>query len=46
MSVQLMVAELVKNFQFELIYPTSQEIPVDYDITMNFNTTDGLLMGV
>jgi len=46
MSVQMMAAVLLKNFNFVPIHPTAQEIPVDYDITMNFNPTNGLKMRV
>lgn len=34
MSVQMMAAVLLHNFQFEPIHPTQKEIPVDYDITV------------
>lgn len=46
MSVQTMAAVLLHHFDFVPIHPTQQEIPVDYDITMNFAPTNGLKMRV
>lgn len=44
MSVSLMVATLLQRFRFTPMKPTSPLIPVQYDITMNFNGTNGLHM--
>lgn len=44
MSVSLMVASLLQKFKFEPIKPQTPLIPVQYDITMNFNATNGLHM--
>lgn len=46
MSVSLMVASLLQKFRFEPVRPSTPLIPVQYDITMNFNTTNGLHMMV
>lgn len=46
MSVSLMVATLLQRFRFEPVKPNTQQIPVQYDITMNFNGTKGLHMMV
>lgn len=42
MSVSLMVATLLQKFKFEPVTPSTPLIPVQYDITMNFNATKGL----
>ncbi|GMH33024.1 hypothetical protein BSKO_00858 [Bryopsis sp. KO-2023] len=44
MSVVLMVATLLNRQKFTPIQPTSKQLDVDYDITMNFNKTKGLKM--
>lgn len=46
MSVMLMVATLLQKFRFEPSTPNTPLIPVEYDITMNFNATKGLHMMV
>mgnify|MGYP001806755631 CR=1 FL=1 len=46
MSVSLMVATLLQKFKFKPITPCTLLIPVEYDITMNFNATKGLHMMV
>lgn len=46
MSVSLMVATLLQRFRFEPVKPSTPLIPVNYDITMNFNATGGLHMMV
>lgn len=46
MSVSLVVATLLQRLRFRPVHPTSQLIPVAYDITMNYSRTDGLLMEV
>jgi cytochrome P450 len=46
MSVSLMVATLLQKFKFEPATPSTPLIPVEYDITMNFNATKGLHMRV
>lgn len=46
MSVSLMVATLLQKFKFVPVRPNSPLIPVEYDITMNFNSTGGLHMAV
>lgn len=46
MSVSLMVATLLQKFKFEPVTPSTPLIPVEYDITMNFNATKGLHMRV
>jgi cytochrome P450 len=46
MSVSLMVATLLQRFRFEPVTPNMPLIPVQYDITMNFDTTKGLHMRV
>ena len=46
MSVTLMAATLLQRFRFRPVRPDSQLIPVQYDITMNFNATNGLHMEV
>lgn len=46
MSVSLMVATLLQRFRFEPVTPNTPLIPVQYDITMNFNSTMGLHMRV
>jgi cytochrome P450 len=42
MSVSLMVATLLQRFRFEPVTPNTPLIPVQYDITMNFDATKGL----
>eukprot|EP00775_Hariotina_reticulata_P002129 gene2129-2448_t len=44
MSVSLMVATLLQRLKFTPLKPNSPLIPVQYDITMNFNATSGLHM--
>jgi cytochrome P450 len=44
MSVSLMAATMLQNLKFTAVSPTVQLIPVDYDITMNYNPTNGLHM--
>jgi hypothetical protein len=46
MSVTLMAATLLQRFKFRPVRPNSQLIPVQYDITMNFEMTHGLHMEV
>jgi len=46
MSVTLMVATLLQKFKFEPVLPSTPLIPVSYDITMNFSSTQGLHMRV
>lgn len=46
MSVSLMVATLLQRLRFRAVHPTSQLIPVAYDITMNYSRTNGLAMEV
>jgi cytochrome P450 len=46
MSVSLMVATLLQKFKFDPVTPNTPLIPVEYDITMNFNATKGLHMKV
>lgn len=44
MSVSMMAATLLQKLKFTAISPNVQPIPVEYDITMNFNPTNGLHM--
>lgn len=46
MSVTLMAAAMLQKNRFVPIHPTGSLLAVDYDITMNFNPTDGLRMRV
>jgi cytochrome P450 len=46
MSVTLVAASLLQKFKFSAVRPASQLLPVSYDITMNFNNTQGLHMQV
>jgi len=46
MSVTLMAAAMLQHCTFTPIRPTSQLLPIDYDITLNFNRTKGLKMRV
>jgi cytochrome P450 len=46
MSVTLVAASLLQKFRFSAVRPASQLLPVSYDITMNFNNTQGLHMQV
>eukprot|EP00798_Chlamydomonas_sp_ICE-L_P021012 gene21012-27872_t len=46
MSVTLMAVTLLQRFRFRATLPTTPLIPVAYDITMNFQPTDGLHMEV
>lgn len=40
----MMASTLLQKLKFTAISPTEQPIPVEYDITMNFNPTNGLHM--
>ena len=46
MSVSLMVATLLQRIAFRPLHPTSQLIPISYDITLNYDRTGGLHMEV
>lgn len=46
MSVSLMVATLLQRCRFTPLHPTTQLIPAAYDITLNFDRTNGLRMEV
>ena len=44
MSVSMMAATLLQKLKFTAIKPNVNPLPLDYDITMNFNPTGGLHM--
>lgn len=46
LSVTLMVANLLQRNKYTPIYPNTEILPIEYDITMNFNKTKGLKMRV
>lgn len=46
MSVSLMAATLLQRFRFTPMTPNTSLIPVEYDITMNFQPSGGLKMRV
>lgn len=44
MSVSMMAATLLQRLKFTAISPTENPLRMEYDITMNFNKTNGLHM--